>query len=134
MILKLVRDDAKEEKFFRHVSENNIIEMFIYPVMFGYRVRIGYVENVGALEYDYCAGAEQKNVQLLFSILKTILENMTETEFESCEFPWQERKPVFNDIKCFTSLLEMAGELKIVEIPTVFEFRKKVFEKLNFPI
>lgn len=68
-------DDDNVSKFYqRLVSSDGNIEMGIYPTIFGYRVRAGYVGN-GIYELDWCGGDDQKQVELLYSIMKNILEH-----------------------------------------------------------
>jgi len=58
----------------RLVSEDGKIEMGIYPVIFGYRVRAGYT-NSQSYELDWCGGDKHENLELLYSIMKNILED-----------------------------------------------------------
>lgn len=68
-------DDDNVNKFYqRLVSSGGDIEMGIYPTIFGYRVRAGYVGS-GIYELDWCGGDDQKQVELLYSIMKNILEH-----------------------------------------------------------
>lgn len=66
-------DDNENHLYQRLVSEDGKIEMGIYPVMFGYRVRAGFVGN-GIYELDWCGGDDQKQLELLYYIMKNILE------------------------------------------------------------
>lgn len=109
----------------RYVCEN--VEIGVYPVLYGYRVQAGYI-NTGCYELDYCCGAEQKNVDLIFSIVKTILEK-NDLNFKI--FPFQNIKPVFNDAKCFSKLLELSSpELEIIKTDNVQEIRRDVMSNL----
>lgn len=109
----------------RYVCEN--IEIGVYPVLYGYRVQAGKINN-GCYELDYCCGAEQKSVDLIFSIVKTILEKY---DLNFKVFPFQNIKPVFNDAVCFSKMLELASpELTVIETEDVKQIRKIVMANL----
>lgn len=58
-------------------SENNLIEMGIWPTIFGYRIHAGFV---GAVLYrlDWCGGSEQWHIEWLYTHCKAILEKRPE--------------------------------------------------------
>lgn len=86
-------DDSENNLYQRVVSEDGKIEMGIYPVMFGYRVRAGYVGNE-IYELDWCGGDEQQQLELLYSIMKNILE--ARGNFRDIP-PVSAIKPFYND-------------------------------------
>jgi hypothetical protein len=109
----------------RYVCEK--VEIGVYPVLFGYRIHAGKINN-GYYDLDYCCGADQKNVNLMLSLVKTILEK---NDLNFRIFPMQNRKPVFTDVDCFMKLIELGGEnLEIVEAENVQEIRKEVMSSL----
>ena len=68
--MKQVEDN---DLYQRLVTDDGRIEMGIYPVIFGYRVRAGYVDRM-SYELDWCGGDKQEDLELLYSIMKNILE------------------------------------------------------------
>ena len=101
--------------------------MGIYPVMFGYRVRAGYVSGMG-FELDWCGGADQGQVELLYSIAKNILES--KGSFEG--IPERSNiKPFFNDqefVNCVGSLV--TKPLEIIRLKHLRFDREKLMNKL----
>ena len=63
--------------FHRLGSENGLVEMYVYPVMFGWRVRAGFVGSM-SVELDWCAGDDWENVERPYSICHAILSNRLE--------------------------------------------------------
>ena len=72
--MKKIEDDNEAHLFERLISDDGKIEMGIYPVIFGYRIRAGY-SGYMHYEFDWCGGDDQSQVELLYSIAKNILEN-----------------------------------------------------------
>ncbi len=63
--MKFKQEDNDDlELFQRLVSEDGTIEMGIHPVIFGYRVRAGYVGNM-FYELDWCGGDKQEDLEVL---------------------------------------------------------------------
>lgn len=93
--MKFIKSDDQEEKnmFQRIVSEDGTIEIGIHPVMFGFRVVGGYTKAQW-YEIDWCGGADQTQVELLYSIAKNILEHKgTFDGLPNCS----RIKPFYND-------------------------------------
>lgn len=122
-------DHHENQIFQRLVSEDGKIEMGIYPVMFGFRVRAGYVGDYGVL-MDWCGGANQGQVELLYSIAKNILEHrgsFTGVPERS------DIKPFFNDpafLEKIYSLVTMPLEIVKLE-PLNVTHRKILFEQFE---
>ncbi len=93
--LKLIPapDCAEELLSQRLLSEDGKIQMAIHTVMFGYRVRAGYTDNFH-YDLDWCGGADQTQVELLYSIAKNIIEH--KGSFEGVPGN-SDIKPFFND-------------------------------------
>ncbi len=121
----------------------DIIEIGIYPVIYGYRVRAGVIGD-GYVYLDYCAGADQKQVENIYSMVETIINsrmNMMKPDMSKNEksgfifkvFPKQNRKPMFNDPECFVELAKLSGaELIPVNLDNLSEERVKYLEKLFY--
>src|SRR5687768_7093342 len=110
-----VPDNVEEEMYFLHYSENNVWEIGVHTVMFGYRIRVGLIgDDFYAL--DYCAGNQQENVEKVFSMVKAIMEKVTERNFYTIKWPVQERKPIIGT-ECEEVLESLAGEYELLDLP-----------------
>jgi len=109
MILNDTPDDLENQMLQRKVSANGLIEIGLYPVMFGVRVRAGFVGSHYS-HLDWCAGASPEHIQSLYKIAVTILEARSEDRFCFNGIPGVSRvKPYFNDpefLKEIAKLLE----------------------------
>jgi len=96
---------AKENDngFYREVSEDGL-EIYVYPVMYGYRVRVGKID-ANWCNIDYCAGADLTFLGVLYALVKGALRN----GFDTNQFPRQDVKPYYNDPTNFAKLVSMAG-------------------------
>lgn len=79
------------------------VDLGVAPVIFGYRVRAGFADDFH-YNLDYCAGPEQRQVQLLFDLVKAILSQQPYSPRLFDIFPRQDIKPIFRDPECFTKL------------------------------
>jgi len=135
---KFIDADDNENFIFRRtrkVAHLPKIEIGVYPVMFGYRIRVGMVGS-WAVELDYCAGAQQEDVENIYALTLAILDkNMDKIEdmdhiraiFKG--FPFQEIKPMFNDPECFTKLTKLAGKrVRKIKLDGLDERRKLYFK------
>lgn len=102
-----------DELLYRKVSEDGKIQIGVHPVIFGFRIRAGYVGCM-AYELDYCAGADISQVELIYSMVLTILHN--DIPFKS--FPNQNTKPMINDPNCFIKLISLIGDATIIPMKT----------------
>lgn len=80
------------------------VEIGIYPVMFGYRVRVGYVGRMSS-ELDLCGGDNLEMIDLLYNGCRLIVEgqhrmNVRDSRawFKPQEFPEQNVKPFYKDL------------------------------------
>jgi hypothetical protein len=124
--------DDKTYLFERRISENGLIEIGVYPVMFGYRVRAGFAGSQ-SYELDYCGGADQKMVELLYSATLTMLSQKEENynafdDILACS----KIKPYFNDAEFTAWLLERAGkDIKPIQLRPLTEMKEAMFKELN---
>lgn len=72
-------DDEDGMIFRRVVSENNLVEIGIFKVLFGFRVRSGFVGNL-YYHLDWCGGGSWSDVQELYSIAHAILSKREENK------------------------------------------------------
>ena len=114
------------------ISDCKRIHMGIYTVIYGYRVRAGfYRDRHSFYMLDYCCGSNQVHVEMIYSMVKNILEQKEYSEDIFNCFPRQERKPFFTDGNNFNKMVEMIeAPFEPVVLPSVLEIRKKQVEAI----
>ena len=120
----------------RKVAHLPEIEIGVFPVMFGYRVRVGMVGS-WTMELDYCAGPKQEDVEQVYSLTIAILnknmDKIKEGDFMPAitkGFPKQDVKPMFNDPDCFIALAKEAGDrVEKVSLEGLEERRNLYFKR-----
>jgi hypothetical protein len=118
---------------FRYVYEN--IEVGIYPVLFGFRVRAGY-RGSATYYIDWCCGDNQHTVRTYFQLLLEILEYRIEKGWKINEIfselpPCSEIKPVFNDLKFLEYVLSYGRkELPLIHIPSLESLKELQMQSL----
>jgi hypothetical protein len=111
----------------RLVSEDGKIEMGIYPVIFGYRVRAGYAGQM-SYELDWCGGDDQTQVELLYSIMKNILEK--NNSFKGVPMN-STIKPFYNDALFVDYINSLVTKpLEIVKLKPLHLDRMKLMKSL----
>jgi hypothetical protein len=120
---------------YREESTDGKIVIGIYPVIFGFRIRAGYTKFEDSwFELDYCAGAEQDNVEKLFSQVKTIFLRHTSDEiFTTVKWPNQDKKPYFLDLTNYPKFMELVGEYVQQDLPSMAIARAK-YMNANFGV
>ena len=124
MISKFEDSPDDENMIFRKIRDG--IEVGVYPVLFGYRIRAGIIGD-GAGCIDYCAGNDLKEVENIYSLVISIMNKlMDEGIFLGVRdaayhiFPRQQVKPMFNDFECFMKLSELCGpEIISIHLPNL---------------
>lgn len=116
-------DDDTNLLYNRIVSEDGLIELAIHPVIFGYRVRAGYVGDE-YVHLDWCGGDNQGQVELLYSIAKNILENTG--SFKG--LPGSSKiKPFYKDPDFLIKITGLTTEpLETIKLPPLHEIRRKM--------
>lgn len=103
-------DDAgRADLIHRLESENGLVEMGVYRVMYGWRVRAGF-SGYPCCELDWCAGSQWKNVEQLYSLCYAILTLREESRncFEG--LPTCSRtKPFYMDREFIVTVSALAG-------------------------
>ena len=108
--------DPDSMLFHRLVSENGLVEMGVYRVMYGYRVRAGFVGDMGSV-LDWCGGGNWKDVERLYSLCKAILEQQPETKSCFNDLPPNSMiKPFYKDVDFVRVVGEKAGEFSLVSL------------------
>lgn len=122
MLLKPGPDDLETKIFHRLVSEKNLVEMGVHRVMFGYRVRAGFV-NSPCCELDWCGGDNWQNVERLYSICKAILSQRLEDRHCFAALPEHSMvKPFYRDLDFTTTILQFAGDFEVESLEYRFSF------------
>lgn len=111
----------------RLVSSDGRIEMGIYPVLYGFRVRAGFV-NCPCCSLDWCAGESDVSLRNLYTICKNILEPRLEQvdPFQDVP-PWSHVKPWFKDRAFTEKIVSMVKDFKMESIPSGSELRDEYF-------
>lgn len=94
----------------RLVSECGKVEIGVYRVMYGFRVRAGYTES-DECAIDWCAGANWLDVQTLFCLAVRILSHRDASEDCFRGIPASSQiKPFYRDIQFVTQLSQLMEE------------------------
>lgn len=109
----------KDNENLKSVISFNDVEIGLYPVVYGYRVRVSEKDNWMCL-LDLCGGDNLEMIDLLYNGIKTILEGQfrENNKFDFREFPIQEIKPFYKDmnfLKEFTALILKYRETFILD-------------------
>ena len=97
-------DNLDEQWFHRLKSENGLISMAIYPVMFGYRIRAWRTGSF-CCDLDWCGGDDWKQVEWLYAACRAILESRGEAEDFFRGIPSSSRiKPCWMDARFMQEL------------------------------
>lgn len=105
------------ELLHRRISENGLIEIGVYPVIYGYRIRAGFAGYM-VCELDWCAGADWERVNRLYSIMMAILGQRPEGPDCFDDLPSQSRvKPFYNDQAFTDFIVAKAGPLTDFKLP-----------------
>lgn len=133
--MKLVKSPNNEEAMCVHclTSENKLVEMGVYRVMYGFRVRAWFVENKFGVVLDWCGGGNWPDVERLYSLLVAILTNRPEDEqcFDGLP-PISMIKPFFKDERFTQIVVKEAGEnLQMISLekPDFPDFIQMLFPK-----
>jgi hypothetical protein len=116
--MKFVKVPDNEEWFTTNnmVSEKGTVEIGVWKVLFGFRVR-AWFRGAGGAALDWCAGGDWKNVERLYSIALAILSKREENEicFEglpSCS----KIKPFFHDADFIEMVTREAGDFELIKL------------------
>lgn len=118
MQFTLAEPNKREMLFHRKEDETGKYELFIFPVIFGWRVGFGEV-GTGMYIFDYCAGNKQKDVEELYGKVEMILSKDIPLGEILRVLPFQERKPYFNDPKCLEALNILAKGYTPEKLPNL---------------
>jgi hypothetical protein len=126
---EIVKTDIKDGIFYREVCAERKVEICVYRVMYGYRVRVGYVGDQ-CYYLDYCAGAQHERVEELFARVKHVLSNYEPEQLGIIRWPNQNTKPIFNDALCYDQLSSISADYEEMDIPS-FSTMLLIYKSLN---
>lgn len=122
--MKLISADDFNELLYRQVSENNLIEMGVYRVLFGWRVRAGFCGQAYC-QLDWCAGNNWKDAERLYSLCHAILLQREENKDCFDGLPTISKvKPFFNDLEFLKIVTEAAGNFELLQLEKNHVFAK----------
>lgn len=115
--------------FSRYVSENNIVEVGIYPTLYGFRVHAGFVGEQ-YFRLDYCGGDNFPRIRYLFSATVSILSKREENKdcFKGL-LTHSNPKPYYQDIEFVRFLITEAGIVDQLDVGNLTEYRNRAFHK-----
>lgn len=123
MKFKAAPDNTESCIYCRMLSENNVVEIGIYPVMYGYRVRAGFVSDPVWSMIDYCGGNDQVNVEILYGAVLKLLENRTEQNPFIGLHANNRIKPFYRDEQFMKWLFNEADSFRLKCLPPLEEVR-----------
>lgn len=114
IILK-TRPDRKSEFYFNVISDGNV-EMMIHRVIYGYRVRAGFVDSIGC-EWDWCCGDNSFLVSITYGAVKQLLEHGVKFNAlpgHSNIKPWNKDEEFIQRLN--DKLLDVDPDIKLIEL------------------
>ncbi len=113
------------------ISENSYVRMGIYKVIYGWRVRAGFVHDKWGCTLDWCGGANWTDIEKLYSLCYAILSKRDEENscFEGLP-QVSSIKPFYKDDDFVKIVGEAAGDFELISLerPNLFE----VFRPENY--
>jgi hypothetical protein len=106
--------------YYRLISESGLVEMGVWPVMFGYRVRAGFAGSM-FVALDWCAGGNWPDVERLYSLCRAILTRRPDDHSCFDGLPGSSQvKPFFRD-RAFTDAVvrEAGGDVELIRLGSV---------------
>lgn len=100
----------------RLVSENELVEMGVYKVIYGWRVRAGFVGEP-TVNLDWCAGGNWSDVERLYSLCSAVLSNREENRKCFDGLPSHSLvKPFYLDLDFVKKISDEAGDFKLLSL------------------
>ena len=128
----VAEEDSNEDQIYaKVVSENGLVEIGIHPVMFGFRVRAGFAGSQ-TYDIDYCGGADQLQVETLYSMTVAILSQREEDRRAFAGMPgFSKVKPYFKDTE-FSDWITSSAKQNYthVSLPPLQAIRDKMLNQL----
>lgn len=102
--------------------------MAIHPTIFGWRVR-SWAEDTHCT-IDWCGGADQHDVERLYSILYNILSHREESKEALDDLPTCSKvKPYINDAEFLSDILNrLTAPFEIIKLENLINLRHRIFD------
>ncbi len=124
-------EDCPPDYYCAKQSDTGIFIMGILPVMFGYRVVIGF-KNSGYYEVNLCCGNNQEGVEYIYSLLQSILLDFDEKTPDLYHvFMRFKMKPIFVDDEYMRYLNSLNyQDFEIEELPSLIKLKMQMLEDI----
>jgi hypothetical protein len=109
--MKFIESNTHPDLLYHRISEDGKLEIGVWPVIYGYRVRAGHVGDQYC-HIDYCAGDQISAIQEIYSMVMGILSSGKTFK----DFPRQQTKPMYNDPECTIQLWELCKGLELEKL------------------
>ncbi len=126
------RDAEDDENLIcRSVSVDGRIHVGLYRVLFGWRVRGGWVKNKLSVELDWCCGDDHRTIIIGYKLMLAVLQAAITREDPFWMVPQcSEIKPFNRDTRFFVQLLNQAEhdileQLQELELPDFSELNDR---------
>ena len=128
--MKWTKENMDHDGSFHRIVSDTGLEVCVYPVLFGFRVRSG-TAGMGFYELDYCAGADHKAVEAIYQMVVAVLDKYGKYDV----FPFQRRKPMYNDPGCAAELVRLSAGSVLIEVDfsDIHELKSKYLKGLWTP-
>lgn len=129
--MQYFREDNTDSGLVEKIVSNRF-QVGIYPVIFGMRVRAGYKDSY-VYNIDYCCQMNKQYLDLIYSIVIHILYNHHNEENPFNYFPYQNKKPFFED-ENFKYLLNYINydNFEKYELKSIEKMREEFFKKVGY--
>ena len=92
----------------------------MHRVLFGFRIRAGFIADEWGVKLDWCGGGDWRNVERLYSLTKAILMNRPENRQCFQGLPTCSKiKPFFLDEEFVRLVGKEAGDFELVTLEKV---------------
>ncbi len=105
MEFKITEPD--QNYIYKELSDGGTVEIGIYPTMYGFRARAGFVGD-SWVQLDWCAGDNQLAIEWLFTRMKVMLSARVENKHVFDGIPTNsDIKPFYKDHKFVISICKL---------------------------
>ena len=129
MVLVKNEPDLTNLYFEKRSSPSGLVNMAIYPVIFGWRVR-GWLSSNFCCSLDWCAGDSQGDVERLYSILFNILSHREEDTNAFNDLPMVSSvKPYFNDDEFVVNVMsKVTAPFELIKLHDIHTYRANLHD------
>lgn len=121
--MKVTRaEDTAGEYFTHHVGDFRVV---LTPMIYGFRIRVGQIGDTTTYNLDYCAGAAETAVTLIYNLVIRALEAGNHPTY----FPHFVRKPILLDTRCIIELSKLADESTSTEEFSINDIQLRMYRE-----